>query len=154
MKKIYLLLIVVLSVFLTSCSNTVKYDNVDDLLKDYDETANRFNEKGQNIKTNLIVVGRYGDGYLMVGNYVSIHFPKETYSSTTINGIEIFHTESAEFYYYINYQYKEDCIIDGLENIYNQGFLTDEDLLNIQYKFNEWKDEEYPYSIKEHYPIN
>jgi len=152
MKKIGYFSILMLVLFLSSCSMKFKYSSCDKLRKDLIDFINKENEKGHLFSTGFTILGRYGDGYLCVVNSINIHF-METYSSTVINDIEIYHTDKAEFYYFINNLFGEDYLYIGLENIYNHGFLVDDDLLDIQSKFNEWKEQEYPYAVLEDYPL-
>ena len=154
MKKIYLLLIITFSLLLSSCGGTVKYDNIDDLLNDYNKEKEWLADQGFVPNGTGVFIGRYGEGYLFAQHYFSLFFEIPTYRSTTIEGVEIFHSYEGDFYYYINYKYDDDCIYEGLENIYNHGFLTKDDLLDIQKKFDAWKNEEYPYCGNEHYPLN
>ena len=154
MRKLFLLLIILFSVLLSSCSDTVIYDNLDDLLNDYSKEKEWLDNQGFTPDGTGVFIGRYGEGYLFALHLFELIFGIPTYKSTTIEGVEIFHSNAGEFYYYINYKYTDDCIYAGLENIYNHGFLTKDDLLDIQKKFDAWKDEEYPYCGNEHYQIN
>jgi len=154
MKKLVLILLILFSVLLTSCNKVIRYNNVENLLKDFKTEADWYTEQGYFIDNSGIVIGRYGNGYLIVVHVIDGIFEMPTYTSTTINGVEIFHAIYARFYYYINNKYGEDYIYSGLENIYKHGFLTYEDLLNIKSKFDAWEDEKYPYCKNEHYPID
>ena len=144
-------------IYLQKNSFCIKYTSTEKLLDKFHDTyfnyyKNAF-EPSNLIKEGFILIGEYNDGYLFVKNAYSIIPEDPTEKITIVNGVEITHTYLAQFYYFQDKIMSPNVYVVDLNLIYSKGYLDDLDLLDIQRKFNEWKDYKYPYCIAEHYPI-
>ena len=153
MNKFNICLIVLFTLVLCSCGNKTQYKNTDDLISDYKEEMAWYKKQGYLGFDDDKILGKYGEGYLFVTNRVSIIDTAPLFKSTIINNIEIYHTFGARFTYFLNINGSIELYV-GLENIYSRGYLTNDDLLDIQAKLNEWKNQKIPYSVGTHYPID
>ena len=96
-----------------------------------------------------IVLGQYGDGYILVHFYLSVgqNYFEITPKTTEIDGVAITHFPFANFYYF-----EERKVVKDLNNIYEEQYIDKDDLKERKLRFEEWKD--YNYWIQTDYIVD
>ena len=136
MKNIKGLIIALLFFVISSCS--FQYHSAYELKKDFIKVYCKSEHflsgpdysipiKNQDATDNLSILGKYGEGYLLNDHIVNTMI--EPYSIVTYNEIELYIHRETTYYFFLDRK-----IYKGLDNIYTIGFLSKEDLIDIQSK--------------------
>lgn len=131
MKKI--VIIPLLLLLLSSCSNS--YITARQLKTSFLKVYEKEEIKGDNYlrlenpESFLVVLGKYGDGYLLSDKIIYAYGEVHTIK---IDGVSITVTKGVDFYYFVDKK-----IYCGLTEIYELGYLSKEDLIDVKNKFKE-----------------
>lgn len=131
MKKT--LIIPLMSLLLSSCSNS--YVSANQLKTSFLKVYEKEEIKGDNYfqegnpEQFLVVLGKYGDGYLLSDKIIYAYNEVQTIK---IEGVSITVTKGVDFFYFIDKK-----IYCGLPEIYLLGYLSKEDLIDVKNKFDE-----------------
>ena len=136
MKQLKVLIIILIFVFVSSCTKV--YHSAEELKKDFIKVycKSEYILTGpdysiavgdQDATDNLSIIGKYGDGYLL--NDHIVHTMIEPYTVVTYEEVELYIHRETTYYYFVN---KE--IYKGLDYIYSLGFLSKDDLIDLQSK--------------------
>lgn len=95
----------------------------------------------------FMILGQYNNGYILIRvgipTTLNVDFSPK---SIVIDNINIKYFPYTTFFYF-----EKGVIIKGLDNIYNEGYISKSDLINISYKFEQQKD--YNYLIHNDYIV-